>query len=39
MVMTARAVGLEQRANGMNAISAARPRNGAKQLLMAEKNR
>ena len=38
MVMTARTVGLVQHANGMNAISTARPRKGARQLLTAEKN-
>ena len=37
MVVTARTVGLVQHANGMNAGSAARPRNGARQLLTAEK--
>jgi hypothetical protein len=39
MVTVARTVGLVQHANGKNAMSAARPRNGAKQLLRAEKNR
>ena len=39
MVMTARTVGLVPHANGINAGSAARPRNGARQLLTAEKNR
>jgi hypothetical protein len=37
MVVTARTVGLVQHANGTNAESAARPRNGARQLLTAEK--
>jgi len=37
MVMTARTVGLVLHTNGMNARSAARPRNGARQLLTAEK--
>jgi len=37
--MTARASRLARVANGMKAMSAARPRNGAKEYLTAEKNR